>query len=113
MKRSAALLDEVFSALADPTRRAIIERLALGELSVSELAFPFRISLPAISKHLRVLEHAGLITRRKQGRVYYCRLHVEPIKGASEWLDRYRRFWERQFQSLADYLEAAKDEEDS
>jgi len=111
-RQVAAKLDAVFGALSDPTRRAIVERLALGELSVSELAAPFRVSLPAISKHLRVLEEAGLVTRHKQGRVYYCHLNVEPIQSASVWIDRYRLFWEGQFGQLARFLEQEDDGEE-
>lgn len=110
MNNRVATLDDVFSALSDPTRRAILERLALGELSISELAFPFRISLPAISKHLRVLEEAGLIVRRKQGRTYYCSLQAAPMREATDWLDRYRRFWEGQFDQLARYLAETEEE---
>lgn len=110
--KHAATLDDVFASLSDPTRRAILERLALGELSISELAFPFRMSLPAISKHLRVLEEAGLITRRKEGRIHYCRLRVEPLRSATDWLNRYRRFWEGQFDQLAEFLKATENLEE-
>lgn len=101
---SAAALDATFSALSDPTRRAILARLALGESSVGELASPFAMSLPAISKHLRVLEHAGLLARHKEGRVHRCRLVAEPMRDAATWFERYRHFWEEQFDSLAAYL---------
>jgi DNA-binding transcriptional ArsR family regulator len=97
-------LDKTFAALADPTRRAILARLARGEASVTELAEPFSISLPAISKHLRVLEKAGLLAREREGRVHRCRLVVEPMKDAAEWIAFYQRFWEGQFDALADYL---------
>lgn len=97
-------LDATFGALADPIRRSILERLAEGESSVTELAQPFNVSLPAISKHLRVLKRAGLLTQEKDGRVRRCRLDAVPIKNASDWIDRYRRFWEDQLDSLADYL---------
>ena len=80
-------------------------RLSLGETSVSELAAPYEMSLPGVSKHLRVLEHAGLVSRQKNGRVRRCRLIAEPMKDASEWIERYRQFWEAQFDSLARYLE--------
>jgi len=97
-------LDKTFAALADPTRRAILARLARGEASVTELAEPFNISLPAISKHLRVLEKAGLLAREREGRVHRCRLVVEPMEDAAEWIAFYQRFWEGQFDALADYL---------
>lgn len=97
VKYSPARLDDTFFALADPIRRAILARLAHGELSVSELAQPFDVSLPAISKHLRVLERAGLLAGVRDGRVYRCRLAAGPLRDAAEWIDRYRGFWERQF----------------
>jgi DNA-binding transcriptional ArsR family regulator len=98
-------LDSTFSALADPTRRAILARLASGEASVLELAEPFDVSLPAISKHLKVLERAGLIARGREAQWRPCRLQAEPLKGASEWIDQYRRFWEESFDRLGDYLD--------
>jgi DNA-binding transcriptional ArsR family regulator len=104
-------LDRTFGALADPTRRAILERLASGEASVLELARPHRMSLPAVSKHLRVLEGAGLIARRKDGRVRRCRLRARPMRDAAAWIEHYRRFWEQQFDALAGYL--AKQDEQS
>ncbi|HZH79745.1 MAG TPA: metalloregulator ArsR/SmtB family transcription factor [Gemmatimonadales bacterium] len=97
-------LDATFAALADPTRRAILARLATRESSVTELARPFRMSLPAIHKHLRVLERAGLLAHAKHGRVRRCRLVARPMKGAARWIERYRRFWEAQFDALAAYL---------
>lgn len=97
-------LDATFSALADPTRRAILARLASGETSVSELAEPFAISMPAISKHLKVLQRAGLIERSREAQWRPCRLAPAPLKDASEWLERYRRFWEESFDRLEDYL---------
>jgi DNA-binding transcriptional ArsR family regulator len=97
-------LSNTFSALADPTRRAILARLALGELSVTELAQPFEMSLPAISKHLKVLERAGLITRGREAQWRPCSLKAAPLKDAAEWLERYRRFWEESFDRLDDYL---------
>jgi DNA-binding transcriptional ArsR family regulator len=106
-------LGATFAALADPTRRAILERLARGEASVTELAEPFQVSLPAISKQLRVLEQAGLLIREKEGRVRRCRLDAEPMREAAEWLARYRRYWERQLDSLADYLNELQSEEKS
>ena len=101
-------LDQVFSALADPTRRAILARLALGEASVGELAEPFDISLPAISRHLKVLQGADLITREKDAQWRRCRLHPEPLKEAADWISQYRKFWESQLDALADYLEDMK-----
>ena len=98
-------LDTTFGALADSTRRGILEQLAGGESSVTELAQPFDISLPAISKHLRVLERAGLLNQEKDGRVRRCRLDAGPMKEASEWISRYQRFWEQQLDSLARYLD--------
>jgi DNA-binding transcriptional ArsR family regulator len=101
---SAGRLDRAFQALSDPTRRAILARLALGEATVGELARPFRTSLPAISKHLKVLERAGLMSRRREGRVHRCRLVAAPLRETSAWLEHYRRFWERQLDSLEEYL---------
>jgi len=97
-------LDATFSALADPTRRAILARLASGETSVSELAEPFEMSMPAISKHLKVLQRAGLIERSREAQWRPCRLAAAPLKDVSDWLDRYRRFWEESFDRLEDYL---------
>ncbi len=101
----------VFLALSDPTRRAILERLAQGEASGTELAQPFLISVPAISKHLHVLEQAALIVRRKEGRVHRFRLAVRSMREAATWLEQYRQFWETQFDELATYLEATSEEE--
>lgn len=111
MQPSPAVLNKTFSALADPTRRAIISRLARGESSVGELAAPFEMSWPAISKHLRVLEDAGLMKREKTGRVHRCRLEPGPMKDAAEWIAFYRQFWEGQFEALADFLENTSDKE--
>ncbi len=97
-------LDWTFYALADPTRRAILARLSQGEASVSELGKPFEISQPAISKHLRVLERAGLVASRKEGRYSHFHLVAEPIRDAMEWLFRYRTFWEGQLDALGDFL---------
>ena len=97
-------LDATFAALADPTRRAILARLAAGEASVTTLAEPFHVSLPAVSKHLRVLQRAGLLARKKQGRVHRCRLSPEPLKDAAEWVAFYRPFWEEQLDALARFL---------
>ena len=101
---SAPALDAVFSALADPTRRAILARLARGESSVSELAEPFDVSLPAILKHLRVLERAGLITHEKDGRVRRCRLDAKPLRRAVSWLEHYRAFWGVRLDALEHHL---------
>ncbi|MEY2609272.1 MAG: hypothetical protein QOH31_7169 [Verrucomicrobiota bacterium] len=101
----AASLDEIFAALSDPTRRRILDLLARAELCVTDLAKPFSISLPAISKHLRVLERAGLIKRERDGRVHRLRLEAKPMRDAAAWIERYRGFWEGQFDALADYLE--------
>jgi len=99
-----ARLDATFAALADPTRRAILARLARGEASVTELAAPFDMSLPAISKHLKVLERAGLVARSRDAQSRPCRLVARPLEQASQWLERYRRFWEDSFDRLDDYL---------
>ena len=98
-------LSTTFQALADPTRRAILARLALGEASVGELAEPYDMSLPAISKHLKVLEGAGFLTREKDGRVHRCRLEPVPMKRAADWIELYRGFWEDQLDQLARHLE--------
>jgi DNA-binding transcriptional ArsR family regulator len=98
-------LSLTFSALADPTRRAILARLISGEVSVTELAEPFAMSLPAVSKHLKVLERAGLITRGREAQWRPCRLAAGPLKDASDWLEHYRRFWEESFDRLDDYLD--------
>ncbi len=97
-------LSTTFAALADPTRRAILARLAAGEAAVTELAAPFAMSLPAISKHLKVLERAGLIARGREAQWRPCRLAAGPLKDAAEWLAHYRRFWEQSFDRLDDYL---------
>jgi len=112
VNNSPERLDRIFSALSDPTRRAILERLVRNEASVMELAAPFEMSLPAISKHLRVLENAGLITREKEGRIHHMRLSAAAMKDATEWLEHYRHFWEDQFDNLAAYLDTPADEED-
>jgi len=97
-------LGATFGALADPTRRAIVERLTRGEASVGELAEPFEMSLPAISKHLSVLEDAGLLVRTKQGRIRHCRLIEEPMRDALEWIATYGSFWEGQLDSFDRFL---------
>jgi DNA-binding transcriptional ArsR family regulator len=104
-------LDATFSALADPTRRAILARLAEGETSVMELAAPFAMSQPAISKHLRVLEKAGLITKGRDGQKRPCRIEAEPLEAANEWLERYREFWEQNYQRLDNLLETLLEEQ--
>ena len=101
---SAPALDATFSALADPTRRAILARLAMGDATVTELARPFQVSLPAISRHLRVLEEAGLMARDRQGRTHRGRLAAGPLHAATDWLLFYRGFWEGTFDALAEYL---------
>src|SRR6266851_3894177 len=100
----AARLDDTFSALADPTRRAILARLAAGEATVNELAAPFAMSLPAISKHLKVLERAGLIARGRQAQSRPCRLAAAPLAAAADWIEGYRQFWEESLDRLDDYL---------
>jgi DNA-binding transcriptional ArsR family regulator len=105
---SSGRLDSTFAALADPTRRAILARLASGEASVTELAKPFRMSQPAISKHLRVLERAGLIRRGRDAQRRPRRLEAKPLAEASDWLERYRRFWEKRFQRLDALLDEMK-----
>jgi DNA-binding transcriptional ArsR family regulator len=97
-------LSATFSALADPTRRAILARLALGESSVSALAEPFDISLPAVSRHLKVLAQAGLIARGREAQWRPCRIELDALKGVDEWLEEYRRLWEQRLDRLEDYL---------
>ena len=101
-------LSAIFGALSDPTRRAILARLAAGETSVTKLATPFEMSLPAISKHLKVLERAGLIARGREAQWRPCRLEAGPLKDAADFLQRYRRFWEESFDRLEDYLRELK-----
>jgi DNA-binding transcriptional ArsR family regulator len=101
---STERLNATFAALADPTRRAILARLAAGETSVSELAAPFKMSLPAVSKHLKVLERAGLIARGREAQWRPCRLAAGPLKDAAEWIEHYRQFWEQSFDRLDEYL---------
>ena len=98
------VLSNTFAALADPTRRSILTRLASGEASVTELAEPFDMSLPAVSKHLKVLERAGLITRGREAQWRPCRLEAAPLRDVDEWVERYRRFWEESFERLDEYL---------
>jgi DNA-binding transcriptional ArsR family regulator len=97
-------LTRTFAALADPTRRAILERLSAGEASVTELAEPFEMTLPAVSKHLKVLERAGLIARGRRRQWRPARLEAEPLKEVAEWTERYRRFWEERYDRLDEYL---------
>jgi DNA-binding transcriptional ArsR family regulator len=115
-------LSETFAALADPTRRAILQRLVGGSATVTELAAPFSMTLPAVSKHLKVLERAGLIVRSRDAQWRPCRLEAAPLKDATDWLERYRQFWEASLDRLDEYLkelqqeqrketEAGKDEE--
>ena len=104
-------LSTTFAALADPTRRAILARLALGDTSVTELAEPFDMSLPAISKHLKVLERAGLIARGREAQWRPCHLNATPLKEVADWTERYRRFWEESFDRLDDYLQELQTKE--
>ncbi len=104
-------LDATFAALADPTRRAILARLASGEASVTELAAPFALSQPAISKHLKVLERAGLVSRRREAQRRPCRLEAQPLAEATAWLEGYRQFWEGSFQRLDALLDELKTEQ--
>lgn len=104
-------LSATFAALADPTRRAILAHLAKGEASVTELAKPFDMSLPAISKHLKVLERAGLITRGREAQWRPCQLNAEALKDVDDWLEQYRQFWEESFDRLDDYLHELQTQE--
>ncbi len=104
-------LDRTFAALADPTRRAILARLARGEAPVTELAAPFEMSLPAVSKHLKVLERAGLIARGRERQWRPARLEAGPLKEVAEWTERYRRFWEESYERLDEYLEEIQGKE--
>jgi DNA-binding transcriptional ArsR family regulator len=101
---SSDRLSTTFAALSDPTRRAILARLALGQASVSELAEPFEMSLPAVSKHLKVLERAGLITRGRDAQMRPCKIEATALKEADDWLEEYRRLWEQRLDRLDDYL---------
>ncbi|MDR3497529.1 MAG: metalloregulator ArsR/SmtB family transcription factor [Ancalomicrobiaceae bacterium] len=104
-------LSLTFAALADPTRRAILARLADGETSVTALAEPFAISLPAVSKHLKVLEKAGLVARGREAQWRPCKLNAQPLRDASDWVARYRRFWEASFDRLESYLDGIETSE--
>ena len=106
-------LSSTFAALADPTRRAILARLASGETSVTELAEPFAMSLPAVTKHLKVLERAGLITRGRQAQWRPCKLDAQPLREASDWMAQYRAFWEDRLDRLEDYLNIIQSKENS
>lgn len=101
-------LDATFAALADPTRRAILARLAVGEATVTELVAPFKLSQPAISKHLKVLERAGLISRGRNAQKRPCRIEAQPLAEVSEWLEEYRKIWEANFDRLDDLLDELK-----
>ena len=109
MASATAQLDRTFAALADPTRRAILARLASGEASVTELAEPFEMTMPAVSKHLKVLERAGLIARGRERQWRPARLEAGPLKEVAEWAEAYRRFWEERYDRLDEYLEELQD----
>jgi DNA-binding transcriptional ArsR family regulator len=104
-------LSSTFAALADPTRRAILAKLSSGEASVTELAEPFSMSLPAVSKHLKVLERAGLIARSREAQWRPCQLEAGPLKSVADWIEHYRRFWTDSFDRLDDYLQELKNKE--
>jgi DNA-binding transcriptional ArsR family regulator len=108
---TADYLSTTFAALADPTRRAILSRLAMGEAPVNELAEPFQMSLPAVSKHLKVLERAGLIARGREAQWRPCRLKASPLKDVADWVEHYRSFWEQSFDRLDRYLREVQDKE--
>jgi len=105
VKYTRHVLNDTFAALADPTRRRILRQLSHGDRCVTDLARGYSMSLPAVSKHLRVLERAGLVRRRRRGRVHQMKLDVTPMKQAAQWIEEYRRFWEGSLDRLADYLE--------
>jgi DNA-binding transcriptional ArsR family regulator len=111
MVNYSAGLDRSFAALADPTRRAILARLALGESRVTDLAEPFDMSLPAVSKHLKVLEGAGLVKKRKEGRIHHCRLDPRPLSAPADWIAQHRAFWEKTLDRLHEYLTEQMKEE--
>lgn len=111
MTISSQNLDSTFAALADPTRRAILSRLARGDATVSKLAEPFRMTLPAISKHLKVLKEAGLVSQGRDAQWRPCRLEAAPLKDAGDWIDHYRRYWEESFDRLDDYLRDVQSKE--
>ena len=109
VKCSPRLLNRTFAALSDPTRRSILARLAEGDRCVTDLARPHNMSLPAVSKHLRVLERAGLVRRHRCGRVHSIKLEAKPLKQAAQWVEEYRKFWEGSLDRLAEYLEKTKE----
>lgn len=111
MTISARQLDLTFAALSDPTRRAILSRLASGEATVTDLAEPFDMTLPAVSKHLKVLQRAGLISQGREAQWRPCRLDAAPLKDAAAWIEHYRCYWEESFDRLDDYLRAAQSKE--
>ena len=111
VKCSSRLLDRTFAALADPTRRRILEHLSDGDRCVTELARPYRMSLPAVSKHLRVLEGAGLVRRHRDGRVHRLKLDAKPMQQAQAWIEEYRKFWEASFDRLDEYLKQLQTKE--
>ena len=113
VKCSPRLLDRTFGALADPTRRRILEHLAQGDRCVTDLARPYSMSLPAVSKHLRVLEKAGLVRRHRDGRVHRLRLEAAPMQQAQKWIEEYRQFWEESFDRLEEYLKELQNKEKS
>jgi DNA-binding transcriptional ArsR family regulator len=113
VKHTPESLNRVFFALSDPTRRAILARVAGGEVTVTALAAPFAMSLAAVSKHIRVLEHAGLLTRSKQGREHRLRFDARPLRDAADWVNRYRTFWARQLDRLAQHLDQESREGDA
>ena len=104
MQTQTDRLSSTFAALADPTRRAILARLSSGEASVGDIAKPFRMTLPAVTKHLKVLQRAGLVKQRREAQWRPCTLEAEPLREASDWVDQYRRFWEESFDRLDEYL---------
>src|SRR6187549_1046423 len=110
VKYSSATLNRTFAALADPTRRRILAHLARGDKCVTRLARPYAMSLPAVSKHLRVLEKAGLLRRRRYGRVHEMQLEAKPLQQAAQWVEEYRRFWEGSLDRLSEYLERTSKE---
>jgi DNA-binding transcriptional ArsR family regulator len=109
--KSEGQLDATFSALADPTRRAILRRLTMGEATVTEIAAPFEMTLPAVSKHLKVLERAGLIARAREAQWRPCKLQAEPLKDVADWVGEYRKFWEERFDRLDAYLRELQEKE--
>jgi DNA-binding transcriptional ArsR family regulator len=111
VKHESPLLDRTFAALADPTRRSILANLTEGERCVTDLAKPHRMSLPAISKHLRVLEKAGLVRRKRDGRVHRLKLEAKPMQEAQQWIEEYRRFWEESLDRLDTYLKEIQSKE--